>query len=51
MGRSDDRWPPASTLRFRYRVVVHDGMWDADRCAGAWAAWAHTDGESPDERQ
>ena len=42
-------------LRFRYRVVVHDGMWDVDRCADAWtswahASWAHTGSESPDER-
>lgn len=29
-----------TTLRFRYRVVVHDGAWDATRAERAWAAWA-----------
>jgi hypothetical protein len=27
-------------LRFRYRLAVHDGAWDADRCAAAWDEWA-----------
>ena len=26
-------------LELRYRVVVHDGLWGADRCAAAWEAW------------
>jgi hypothetical protein len=26
-------------LRFRYRLVVHDGAWDAARAEHAWAAW------------
>jgi hypothetical protein len=26
-------------LAFRYRVVVHDGEWSADRCAAAWEDW------------
>jgi Methane oxygenase PmoA len=30
-------------LRFRYRLAVHDGAWDADRCAAAWDAWAADD--------
>jgi hypothetical protein len=28
-----------TTLPFRYRVVVHDGVWTADRCAEAWERW------------
>ena len=38
-------------LRFRYRLVVHDGRWDADRGAAAWDAWAladQDDGAAPD---
>ena len=37
--------PLAATapLRFRYRLAVHDGAWDADRCAAAWAAWTADD--------
>lgn len=27
-------------LRFRYRLVVHDGPWDAARCEAAWEAFA-----------
>jgi len=27
-------------LRFRYRVVVHDGHWDAARAEAAWAGYA-----------
>jgi hypothetical protein len=27
------------TLRFRYRVVVHDGHWEGDRVAAAYEAW------------
>lgn len=30
----------AEPLRFRYRMVVHDGVWDALRCAAAWEAFA-----------
>jgi hypothetical protein len=26
-------------LSMRYRVVVHDGLWDADRCESAWQDW------------
>jgi hypothetical protein len=29
-------------LRFRYRVVVHDDVRDAERCAAAWQAFAGT---------
>ena len=28
--------------RFRFRIVVHDGIWDADRCAAEWERY--TDG-------
>lgn len=32
-------------LRLRYRVIVHDGMWDADRVDEAWDAYiAEADG-------
>ena len=34
------RLAPGDALRFRYRVVVHDGVWDAGRCAASWAAFA-----------
>jgi len=27
------------TLRFRYRVVVHDGAWSTDQAATAWNRW------------
>ena len=27
------------TLPFRYRVVVHEGIWTVDRCAEAWERW------------
>lgn len=27
-------------LRFRYRIAVHDGVWDQARCAAAWEAYA-----------
>lgn len=26
-------------LAFRYRVVVHDGVWDEDRCEQVWSDW------------
>jgi hypothetical protein len=26
-------------LPFRFRVVVHDGIWSQDRCADAWETW------------
>ena len=25
----------------RYRIVVHDGMWDVEECQSAWEAWVH----------
>jgi len=28
-----------ASLPFRYRVVVHDGTWDAAACTVAWEAW------------
>lgn len=30
-------------LRFRYRVVIHDGIWDTERSAAAWEAFARGD--------
>jgi Methane oxygenase PmoA len=33
------RLAPDDALRFRYRVAVHDGLWDAGRCAAAWDAF------------
>ena len=27
-------------LRIRHRVVVHDGVWDAERVEAAWSGWA-----------
>jgi hypothetical protein len=35
-------------LRFRYRLAVHDGAWDADRCAAAWDDWVRG---ADDERE
>jgi hypothetical protein len=32
---------PGEALRFRYRVVVHDGVWTADRCDANWQAYTH----------
>jgi hypothetical protein len=26
-------------LRLDYRVVVHDGLWAAERCATEWERW------------
>ena len=26
-------------LELRFRVVVHDGVWDVDRCAAEWDRW------------
>jgi hypothetical protein len=34
------RLAAGDALRFRYRLVVHDGVWDAGRCAAAWEAFA-----------
>ena len=34
------RLAAGDALRFRYRMVVHDGVWDAGRCAAAWEAFA-----------
>lgn len=31
-------------LSFSYRIVVHDGVWDVERCQAAWSAWAGTSG-------
>jgi hypothetical protein len=31
--------PAGQPVRFRYRVVVHDGIWDADRAERAWRDW------------
>jgi hypothetical protein len=28
-----------ATLSFRYRVVVHDGVWSPDRCTAEWERW------------
>jgi hypothetical protein len=32
-------WPEGEPLRFRYRVVVHDGVWDAARCHAEHRHW------------
>ena len=29
-------WPAPTPLPFRFRIVVHDGTWDRDRCAAEW---------------
>ena len=29
-------------LELSYRIVVHDGMWDVDRCASEWDRWTST---------
>jgi hypothetical protein len=31
--------PAGDPLRFRYRLVVHDGTWDLPRCEAAWSDW------------
>jgi hypothetical protein len=31
--------PAGTPLAFRYRVVVHDGVWDTARCAAEWERW------------
>jgi hypothetical protein len=28
-----------TTVPFRFRVVVHDDVWDVDRCGAEWARW------------
>lgn len=33
----------ATPLRLAYRVVVHDGAWDAARAGAAWQGWAEVD--------
>ncbi len=33
---------PGGPLRFRYRVVVHDGVWDAPRAEDAWSDFTAT---------
>ena len=32
--------PAHEPLSFRYRVVVHDGVWDASRCETEWSRFA-----------
>ncbi|MGI8793935.1 MAG: PmoA family protein [Acidimicrobiales bacterium] len=32
-------WPANTPLRFRFRVVVHDGVFDAARCAAEWTRY------------
>jgi Methane oxygenase PmoA len=34
------RLAAGDALRFRYRMVVHDGVWDAGRCAATYEAFA-----------
>lgn len=34
--------PAGTPLPFRYRVIVHDGLWDHHRCAEQWARF-HTE--------
>jgi hypothetical protein len=34
------RLAAGDALRFCYRMVVHDGVWDGGRCAAAWEAFA-----------
>lgn len=29
----------AAELRFRYRVIVRDDLWDADQCGSAWESF------------
>jgi hypothetical protein len=31
--------PAGEPLPLSFRVVVHDGVWDADRCAAEWSRW------------
>jgi hypothetical protein len=33
-------------LRFRYRVVIHDGLWETADCDAAWEAYTATEGYS-----
>jgi hypothetical protein len=30
---------PDSQTTLRYRVLVHDGIWDVERCEAAWRTW------------
>ncbi len=32
--------PAGEVLTLRYRLVVHDGQWDAATCDDAWTAWS-----------
>jgi len=32
-------WPAGSPLTLPFRVVVHDGTWDHERCAAEWARY------------
>lgn len=34
------RWPALEPLPLRFRVVVHDGLWDQARCAEEWDRYA-----------
>jgi hypothetical protein len=36
--------PAGDPLRFRYRLAVHDGIWDHARAAAAYDQWVTTDG-------
>jgi hypothetical protein len=36
------RMDAGAELRFRYRVVVHDGIWDTARADDAWHTFAAT---------
>jgi hypothetical protein len=31
--------PAGARIPFRFRIVVHDDVWDADRCAQEWDRW------------
>jgi hypothetical protein len=34
-------WPAHTPLSLRFRIVVHDGTWRADRCAAEWDRYTH----------
>ncbi|HKE75538.1 MAG TPA: DUF6807 family protein, partial [Acidimicrobiales bacterium] len=34
--------PAGRPLRFRYRVIAHDGAWTPDQAEAAWSGWAGT---------
>jgi hypothetical protein len=31
--------PAGTSLALSFRVVVHDGVWDRERCAAEWSRW------------